>query len=95
MRHEKEWYTCDRCGNNFDKAPKDVLGKIISRMWAGNLSELTMITAEHNGYVSDENLVAENVVSAQIIEYYDDKRKEIHLCGKCRKDFERFMRNEL
>lgn len=95
MKHEREWYTCDRCGKDFDKVPKDVFGKIISRAWNGTPAELTMITAEHNGYVSDENLVAENVVSAQIIEYYDDKRKEIHLCGKCRKDFERFIRNEL
>lgn len=95
MKHEREWYTCDRCGNSFDKIPKDVIGKIISRMWNGTPSELSMITAEHKGYLSNENLVSENVMQSQIIEYYDEKRREIHLCGKCRKDFERFMRNEL
>lgn len=61
-------------------------------MWNGTPAELTMITAERNGYVTNENLIAKDVVTAQIIEYYDEKRKVIHLCGKCQKEFERFMR---
>lgn len=92
MRHEKQWYTCDRCGNNFDEVPKDAIGKIILGIWKGTPSELTMITSENGGYVSDKHFFSETVVTAQITEYYNEKRKEIHLCGKCRKEFERFMR---
>lgn len=32
--------------------------------------------------------------SIRIKEYYCDELKDIDLCPECRKDFERFMRNE-
>lgn len=32
--------------------------------------------------------------SIRIKEYYCDELKDIDLCPKCRKDFERFMKNE-
>jgi hypothetical protein len=52
-----------------------------------------MLTAYRNGYISDTQLIAPEIVSAEIVEEYCEKQKTIHLCGKCRKDFERFIKN--
>lgn len=95
MRHEKEWYTCDRCGNVFDETPKDAIARIAQRIWRGQPAELEMMTSEHEGYISKEYLCLQDIVSVNITEYYNAKENKFHLCGKCRKDFERFMRNEL
>lgn len=93
MKHEKEWYTCDRCGKSIDEIPSNVIEKIFTRMEFGNFVDIKMMTATKSGYVSDVKLIAPNVYSTEICEYYNGKRKHIHLCRKCRKEFERFMRN--
>ena len=36
----------------------------------------------------------EPIDSFEVLEYYDKNTKNFDLCPKCRKDFERFMRNE-
>lgn len=93
MKHiQKEWYTCDRCGRKIENIPSDIIGKIFKRIEFGKPVEIMMLTADKNGYVSDEKLIAPDVCSAEINEYYDGKRVDIHLCGKCRKEFERFMK---
>lgn len=96
MKHiQKEWYTCDRCGNKVDEIPSNVLGRILKRIEFGTPIDIMMLTATKNGYVSDVKLLAPNVSSAEINEYYDGNRKHIHLCGKCRKAFEQFMKMEV
>ena len=44
--------------------------------------------------VSDEYMVSENIMAVTIVEKQYKKRKSFDLCPKCRKDFERFMKNE-
>lgn len=96
MKHEKkEWYTCDRCGKSIDEIPSNVIEKIFTRMEFGNFIDIKMLTATKSGYVSDVKLIAPDVYSAEICEYYNGKRKHIHLCGKCRKAFEEFMKNKM
>ena len=91
MKHEKEWYTCDRCGEEIDKLPSQkhiVWRKIVSP------TELKMMCDEKYGYVSDTQLITEDAVSVTIVENHDVKTRRFDLCPKCRKDFERFMKSE-
>lgn len=65
MKLEKEWRTCDRCGE---------------KITSGNRSSLFKHTCRITG-----------------IHFKDGKGYEvtiIDLCPKCRKDFERFMKND-
>ena len=91
MRHEKEWHTCDRCGAEIDKMPERT--GIFYRKFLSP-AELEMIYSDKCGYVSDEYMVSENVMAVTIVESQYKKRKSFDLCPKCRKDFERFMKNE-
>lgn len=97
MKHEKEWYTCDRCGCEIGdrfKIPTDAgfIGRF--RNMLCKPSELETITADKRGYIANERLIAPEIVGVDITEYYNEKRRNIHLCSKCRKAFERFLRNE-
>jgi hypothetical protein len=50
---------------------------------------------ESKGYLSNKyEPIKDNVLSVEIIRYSRRKEKTLHLCPKCRKDFERFMDNE-
>ena len=91
MKHEKEWHTCDRCGAEIDKIPsrKQFLHKKIA-----SPTELKMMCDEKYGYVADTHLITEDVVSVTIVECHDVETRRFDLCPKCRKDFERFMKNE-
>lgn len=94
MKHEKEWCTCDRCGEEIKEdvgAWRWVLDHTVKRMSKDETLEL--ISSSPHGYVS--NIVHElpEIYAITIIRGYDRKNRTIHLCGKCRKEFERFMRN--
>lgn len=100
MKHEinshKEWYTCDRCGKEIHDIDT---GKIFSRFWqkinkSYKLSEFRKMSFDRNGYISNSELIMPEVVSVEIREGYFENEQTIHLCGKCRKAFDRFMRNE-
>lgn len=46
------------------------------------------------GYIKDINADCEEmppIIAVEIITGYNRKDRTIHLCGKCRKAFERFM----
>ena len=91
MKHEKEWHTCDRCGTEIDKltSQKQFLHKKIA-----SPTELKMMCDEKYGYLGDTHLITEDVVSVTIVECHDVETRRFDLCPKCRKDFERFMKNE-
>ena len=90
MKHEKEWHTCDRCGEEIDKLPRQ---KHILRRKIVSPTELKMMCDEKYGYVGDTHLITDDVVSVTIVETHDVKTRRFDLCPRCRKDFERFMRN--
>ena len=92
MRHNEEWYTCDRCERRIDEVPERA--KCFQIFRPAQKFDLTVETVDVNGYVSEHHLVSSQVLSAKIVEYYNSKTKTLHLCSECRKDFERFMRNE-
>lgn len=91
MKHSEEWYTCDRCGCRINDVPEN--RRHINIFRSPKIFNLDVETVELTGYVSEEHLVGEKVLSATITEFYNDQNKQIHLCEKCRKDFERFMKN--
>lgn len=65
MKHERKWYTCDRCGMEINKNERSMFLKKVYR------------------------------ISGLLVKKYAyEKVNDFDLCPKCRKDFERYMRNE-
>lgn len=81
MKHQKEWYTCDRCGN-------EIKYTLIRR------GKLRLNMENQNGYVAENvNAIVDELCERFGIVLYTTN-KNIDLRPKCRKDFERFMRND-
>ncbi len=96
MIHKKEWYTCDRCGAEIENLVDDVVSclpeevqKTIPREDYLKISsgevDISMVNPKFN---NDET---ETITIRQV---FLKKDEIIHLCHKCKKDFERFMKNE-
>ncbi len=79
MRHEKEWRTCDRCGSKIEIKPR-------------NKIKFTRVAQ----YLSLEPTFEDGDIGAEIENIHTFKlfNRKYDLCPKCRKDFERFMKNE-
>ena len=91
MKHEKEWYTCDRCESEIKMMPES--RKLIRRKLMAP-AKLKMKYAETKGYIDKIDLISQEIMAVQIIEICDARDKEFHLCPKCRKEFEEWMKNE-
>ena len=92
MKHEKEWYTCDRCGKEIDRLPK--FSTRISRLIMPEAELKLIYENSERSYIADEHKIANNTFSVEIVSSTYKDSKVLHLCPKCRKDFEKFMRNE-
>lgn len=96
MRHDKEWYTCDRCG---DEIKEDICAwkKACSYFQINNQSKKEIRVIENEPYLEELGVVKKlsSIDAITIMRGYQKKQRELHLCSKCRKEFERFMRNEL
>ena len=96
MKHEKEWYTCDRCGVEISDTDLHGYNRIFSslkRIFQKN-EYLEIISQSPYGYVSEKEHELKDNMCVTIIRGYNQRRQSIHLCGKCRKEFERFLNNE-
>lgn len=97
MKHTDEYYTCDRCGENIGKNTPSERKGIISwwrkRLDMSNMVDVEFITENILGYVSKAYLVNHPIANAEIVESTETKTIHYNLCGKCRKDFEKFMKN--
>ena len=79
MKHEKEWYTCDRCG-------KEIIPKRLEKVKfkkVGHYGEIVPDFDDNDMYLEIKN-----------VRRYEFMERTYELCHKCRKDFERFMKNE-
>lgn len=94
MKHEKEWHTCDRCGETIELVPENGRFRTFIQKNRRIPAHISKEICERNGYVTEEFLKNPEITSASIVEYYNFKEYEYDLCPKCRKEFERFMRNE-
>lgn len=106
IHRERQWNSCDRCGrkiedcemiafSNHPVGVRKIFKDIFDPKTREEMTTLRTETAEGPyGYISDQYLMEKKVLCMEITEYYNCKTREIHLCGKCRKAFERFLRNE-
>lgn len=94
MKHKKEWHTCDRCGKEIEEIPSGAMWKNFFRRKICTNAELRISIADRMGYVSKSELILPEISSVEIVESYTTKTIAIHLCGKCRKEFGRFLKNE-
>lgn len=98
MKHEKEWYSCDRCGEEIKEdicAWERGINRILKRIPSYEYMKVRENTAY--GYINEldgDFTKMPPIVAVEIITGYNRKDRTIHLCGKCRKAFERFMNNE-
>nr|DAT84052.1 MAG TPA: hypothetical protein [Bacteriophage sp.] len=79
MKHEKEWYVCDRCGKEMT---------FYNERYAHFKTEELEPLREKTIYTAED--LAKQTLPMAIWR----KEHEYDLCPKCRKDFERFIRNE-
>ena len=90
MKHKKEWHTCDRCGAEIKEMPKHkdfVYRKIMP------MTEYKIKYGEASGYIMGTEVLSDELIGVEICETVYDKGKQFDLCPKCKKDFERFMKN--
>lgn len=90
MLHRSEYYTCDRCGKVIN--PRHFLRLPLKRT---QVFDLNTDMPEIKAYLGDIHHLPDKKISMEINEYYEGQFNNYHLCYECRKDFERFMRNEL
>ena len=96
MIHQEKWYTCDRCGERIENLVEDVLKCLPEevsvkiprddylKIMSGE-SDISIVNAEFNG---------KDTETITIRKVFLTKEDTIHLCGKCKRQFERFMKND-
>lgn len=95
MKHEEIYYTCDRCGEKIDVDMRTLpyIKRFTTKNFATRIETTTFQPISNiDNVIKTANDEAE-IVSIQIKTIYLDKHKSFELCGKCRKDFVRFMNN--
>lgn len=99
MKHKNEWITCDRCGNEIKENPKSLLDCICyaPRKWVElDTTTISGIDACVNKAIKETESGSGSKVLAMDISFtYRGQTTGLHLCPKCRKDFEKFMKGEL
>ena len=90
IHRTKDYFTCDRCGKRFDESPRNVshFPWLIKRELP---AKLVSKIVDRKGYISDKHLVTPEILSATIVEQYEEKRTEYDLCPECKKAFHNFM----
>lgn len=92
MRHCEEYYTCDRCGAKIEKVPS--CEQWTHFFYRRRPMKIKTETISPQEYPRACDLNCAQVESMEMVVSYNTETKEYDLCPKCRKDFERFMKNE-
>ena len=93
MLYIKDYTTCDRCGKLIEQTPKQCRNRFIQyHLFGDRASKIISNNVDRSGYIAESDLIVPGVPSIRIVESYDSKTKEYDLCGKCRKDFEKFIK---
>lgn len=96
MIHREEWYTCDRCGEKIENLIDDVVDCLPEEVQAEiprddylkitrGEADISMIDAKFNGNDTETVTIQRKFLKTE---------ETFHLCHKCKKEFERFMKNE-
>lgn len=90
MKHEKEWYTCDRCGREL--IPPSTFRHIIPHK-ENKVFAMKFETVEKEAYISDymNTMPTTDSCTITFVGDYRMRNKEIHLCRNCRERFERSL----
>ena len=88
---KKEIIICDRCGKEikYHLSQFEFLSNCFKQY-----RRIETISAEITDRCYATPFSIPNIEAMDIVECYDQKRKEYNLCSDCRKLFERFMKNE-
>ena len=92
MKHNKEWCTCDRCGAEIEAIPKEktCFRRVIRK---NDILSIQAQNEEVKEYIAGLQELAENRTATLFYIEHRIKKTNYDLCPKCRKDFERFMKN--
>lgn len=96
MKHEEIYHTCDRCGKRMEHGISD-MRHAIYQIRSNKPIELESKVSEKIAYIREHTLkkLEDNLLfEMEIIVDCGIKKKSYDLCPECRKEFERFMRNE-
>ncbi len=96
MIHEEKWYTCDRCGERIENLVEDILNCMPEEV-SGNIPRddyLKIMSGESDISIVNAEFDGKDTETITISKRFLTKEDTIHLCGKCKREFERFMKNE-
>lgn len=96
MIHEEKWYTCDRCGERIENLVEDVLNCLPEEVSVNIPRDdyLKIMSGESDISIVNAEFDGEDTEAVTIRKRFLTKEDTIHLCGKCKREFERFMKNE-
>lgn len=96
MIHEEKWYTCDRCGERIENLVEDVLGCLPEEVSVKIPREdyLKIMSGESDISIVNAEFDGKDTEAVTIRKRFLTKEDTIHLCGRCKREFEGFMRNE-
>lgn len=96
MFHREEWYTCDRCSEKIENLIDDVVNCLPEEVKKDIPREdyLKISSGEADISMVNPQFNDDGTETITIRRVFLKKDETIHLCHKCKKDFERFMRNE-
>ena len=96
MIHEEKWYTCDRCGDRIENLVEDVLNCMPEEIKKDIPRDdyLKITSGESNGEILKAEFDGKATETITICKRFLTKEDTIHLCAKCKREFERFMKNE-
>ena len=96
MIHEEKWYTCDRCGERIENLVEDVLDCLPEEVSVKIPRDdyLKIMSGESDISIVNAEFDEKDTETITISKRFLTKEDTIHLCGKCKREFERFMKNE-
>lgn len=96
MIHQEKWYTCDRCGERIENLVEDVLGCLPEEVSVKIPREdyLKIMSGESDISIVNAEFDGEDTETITIRKVFLTKEDTIHLCCKCKREFERFMKND-
>jgi len=91
---EKEWYTCDRCGMQIEYPVRklSLLPPIRKTM---SVTVEACCLKQYLGKVEEMTVDGETVnIHGLFVKYYDSDVRDIDLCPKCARAFNRFLKGK-
>lgn len=94
MIHQEKWYTCDRCGERIENLVEDVLNCLPEEVSVKIPRDdyLKIMSGESDISIVNAEFDEKDTETITISKRFLTKEDTLHLCGKCKREFERFMK---